>query len=47
MFLLFKRAHIYLGSFKTFDEAVKARKEAEIKYEFTCDDVYPKYDRQS
>lgn len=35
---------INLGSYKEYEDAVKARKEAEIKYGFTCDDVIPEYD---
>lgn len=35
---------IYLGEFVDFDDAVAARKAAEIKYGFTCDDVKPEYD---
>lgn len=30
-----------LGYFENKDDAIKARKEAEIKYNFTCDDIYP------
>lgn len=35
---------IYLGQYDDFEEAVKIRKEAELKYGFTCDDVTPEYD---
>lgn len=35
---------IYLGDFLDFDDAVNARKEAEIKYGFTCDDNVSPYD---
>lgn len=37
---------INLGSYKKFEDAVKARKDAEIKYGFTCDDVIPEYDHK-
>lgn len=36
--------NIHLGTFDSFEDAVKARKEAENKYEFKCDDEYPEYD---
>lgn len=36
--------NIYLGEYSKYEEAVKARKEAENKYGFTCDDVKPDYD---
>lgn len=36
--------NIRLGEFDNFEDAVKARKEAEIKYNFTCDDIKPDYD---
>lgn len=32
---------IYLGSFNDFEDAVKARLEAEKKYGFTCDNIFP------
>ena len=35
---------MYLGSYKTFEEAVEARVKAEKKYGFTCDDIKPEYD---
>lgn len=37
----------YLGRYKNFDDAVKARKDAELKYGFTCDDVVAEYDEVS
>lgn len=36
----------YLGDFNNLDDAIKARKEAEEKYGFTCDDVVASYDVQ-
>lgn len=38
----YKRIH--LGLFFNFEEAVSARKKAEKKYKFKCDDEYPDYD---
>lgn len=35
---------ILLGTFSQFNDAVSARKEAEFKYGFTCDDVVASYD---
>ncbi len=35
---------IHLGDYHNLNEAIKARKEAEEKYGFTCDDVVSKYD---
>lgn len=37
----------YLGKYKRFEDAVAARKEAELKYGFTCDDVVAEYDEVS
>lgn len=37
----------YLGRYKNFDDAVKARKDAELKYGFTCDDIVAEYDKVS
>ncbi len=37
----------YLGRYKSFDDAVKARKDAERKYGFTCDDIVAEYDKVS
>lgn len=34
----------HLGFFLNIDDAIKARKEAETKYKFTCDDVVDTYD---
>lgn len=34
----------HLGFFSNIDDAIKARKEAEIKYKFTCDEVVDSYD---
>lgn len=36
--------NIYLGNFASFEEAVAARKDAELKYGFTCDDIVCDYD---
>lgn len=38
---------IYLGDFTNYEDAVVARKEAEIKYGFTCDDIVAPYDNAS
>ena len=35
---------IYLGEYSNFEDAVRARIEAEQKYGFTCDDIKPNYD---
>ena len=35
---------IHLGYFDKFEDAVKARLEAEVKYGYTCDDVFPDLD---
>lgn len=37
---------IYLGRFDDFDDAVVARKVAEKQYGFTCDNVFPEYDKK-
>ena len=37
----------YLGKYKRFEDAVAARKEAEFKYGFTCDNVVAEYDEVS
>jgi len=37
---------VFLGDFNNFDDAVKARKEAEKKYGFTCDDIVADYDEE-
>ena len=36
-----------LGYFSQYEEAVKARKEAEMKYNFTCDDIVASYDKEA
>lgn len=36
----------HLGSFSQYADAVKARKEAEKKYGFTCDDIVADYDKE-
>ena len=38
---------IHLGDFDKYEDAVNARKEAEIKYGFTCDDIVASYDNAS
>lgn len=38
---------VYLGEFARYEDAVHARKEAEIKYGFTCDDIVASYDNAS
>lgn len=38
---------IHLGDFADYDKAVKARKAAEEKYNFTCDDVVADYDKDA
>ena len=35
----------YLGDFDTYEEAVQVRKEAELRFGFTCDDVFPEQDK--
>ena len=35
---------INLGTYGTYEEAVEVRKQAELKYGFTCDDVFPEQD---
>ena len=37
---------IFLGDYINFDDAVQARKEAEEKYGFTCDDIVADYDEE-
>ena len=36
----------HLGSFSQYADAVNARKEAEKKYGFTCDDIVADYDKE-
>jgi hypothetical protein len=36
---------INLGRYDNFEDAVAARKVAEKQYGFTCDDVFPEYDK--
>lgn len=36
----------YLGDYTNFNDAVNARKEAEKKYGFTCDDIVADYDKE-
>lgn len=36
-----------LGYFSQYEEAVKVRKEAEKKYNFTCDDIVASYDKEA
>ena len=36
----------YLGDYTDFNDAVNARKEAEKKYGFTCDDIVADYDKE-
>lgn len=38
---------IHLGDFADYDKAVKTRKAAEEKYNFTCDDVVADYDKEA
>lgn len=38
---------IYLGNFTKYEDTVDARKKAEIKYGFTCDDIVAPYDNAS
>ena len=43
-YIMYNYKHKYLGAYDTYDEAVKVRKDAEIEYGFTCDDVFPEQD---
>lgn len=36
----------YLGDYTDFNDAVNVRKEAEKKYDFTCDDIVANYDKE-
>ncbi len=37
----------WLGDYDNIDDAIKARKEVEEKYNFTCDDIVAPYDEEA
>ena len=37
----------WLGDYDNIDDAIKARKETEEKYNFTCDDIVAPYDEEA
>lgn len=37
----------WLGDYDNIDDAIKARKEIEEKYNFTCDDIVAPYDEEA